>query len=99
MRSSSELSVLEYLTAGGKTSTLELELSSIHADTAVLVTLKQDEKMTEKAAYVQAALLYTNPYGDRVIRVINFAFNVASDARKKYFGWIWFIITMQRIFI
>lgn len=83
VRSSSELSVLDYITSGGKTSMIEVELSSVNADTSILVTLKQDEKIQEKSAYLQAALLYTNPYGDRVIRIINFAFNVTNETRKK----------------
>lgn len=82
VRTSGELCVYDYLTSGGKISTIEVEFSSINADTSILVTIKQEEKMAGKEAYLQAALLYTNPYGDRVIRVINFAFGVSDQARK-----------------
>lgn len=62
---------------------IEQEFSSINADTSMLVTIKQDEKILDKNVFVQAALLYTNPYGDRVIRVINFAFTVSNETRIK----------------
>ena len=71
----------EYVTPAGKNPAIELEFSSISADSSILVNVKQDEKITDKQAYVQAALLYTNPYGDRVIRIINFAFNVTNQVR------------------
>lgn len=79
----------------------DLELSSLDADKTISIYLKQEEKyliffinlafllfiirIPETEAYIQYAVLYNNPYGQRVIRVINMSFQVNNSASENFF--------------
>lgn len=65
--------------------TTDVELAAIDADKAVGIEIKHDDKLTaEDGVYVQAALLYTHRSGQRRLRIINLALNVAQQLADVY---------------
>jgi len=67
----------------------ELELGVVHPDTCVAVELEHRVgglSKREKLCYVQSALLYTTPSGQRRVRVSTLALNIASTAADVYRG-------------
>lgn len=41
-------------------------------------------RITDSEAYIQYAILYTNPYGQRIIRVINLSLQVTNNMSIKW---------------
>ena len=71
-RCSKGLSVIEYFGGFGALDTTEFSLSSIDADKSFGLTLRNDETFEEnKTVFVQIAMVYTNAYGERRIRIFN----------------------------
>lgn len=65
--------------------TTDVELAAIDADKAIGIEVKHDDKLTaEDGVYIQAALLYTHRSGQRRLRVINLALNVAHQLADVY---------------
>ena len=79
VRTSQGISLSEYVTACGRSPLPEMEFSIIDADSALNIYLKIDEKIVDADAYIQNAILYTNQYGQRIIRVINLAIGTSND--------------------
>src|SRR5207248_868577 len=73
VRASTGISFSDYINPSGRQPQPLLELSTLDSDSTINVLLKMDEKVTDEVAHLQTAVLYTNPYGQRVIRVINLA--------------------------
>ncbi|RVE54941.1 hypothetical protein evm_000308 [Chilo suppressalis] len=65
--------------------TTDVELAAIDADKAVGIEIKHDDKLTgEDGVYIQAALLYTHRSGQRRLRILNLALNVAHQLADAY---------------
>ena len=79
IRTCQGISFLDYVTPLGRRPIPELEYATIDADTTLNVYLKHDDKLTGEDVTFQVAALYTNPYGQRVIRVINFKLTTSND--------------------
>ena len=86
VRASTGISFSEYITPMGRRPQPILELSALDADSTINVLLKMDEKVVDEVAHLQTAVLYTNPYGQRVIRVINLALKVSNDVGTIFKG-------------
>ena len=86
VRTSAGLSFADYLTPAGRRPNPILELSTIDADHTITVNIKMEEKQADENAYIQSAILYTNQYGQRVIRVINLAIKVSNDLMANFRG-------------
>ena len=86
VRASTGISFAEYITPIGRRPQPILELSALDSDYSINVLLKIDEKLTDETVHIQTAILYTNPYGQRVIRVINLALKVSTDLMTNFKG-------------
>eukprot|EP00731_Ephydatia_muelleri_P029503 Em0021g26a len=65
--------------------TTDIELGSIDSDKVVAVEIKHDDKLKEEdIAFFQAALLYTNIFGQRRLRIHNLALNCSSKFADLY---------------
>ncbi|XP_028157980.1 protein transport protein Sec24C-like, partial [Ostrinia furnacalis] len=65
--------------------TTDVELAAIDADKAIGIEIKHDDKLTaEDGVYIQAALLYTHRSGQRRLRILNLALNVAHQLADVY---------------
>lgn len=74
-RCSTGFTVTEYFGGFGVKEAVDFQLSSIDADKSFCFALRNDEKFAEnKTVHVQIAVLYTNVYGERRIRVFNTAY-------------------------
>jgi len=80
VRTSQGLAFSEYVLPTGRRPIADLELSALDADHALAVYFKHEDKLPdEDDVNIQAAVLYTNPYGERMIRVINVKLNTSKD--------------------
>ncbi len=80
-RCSIGLRVAKYLGGLGETSENTVELATLDADKTIGFLLEQESKLkTESAAYLQFAVLYTTPAGERKIRVFNYKLTVTDQA-------------------
>ena len=79
IRTCQGIAFMDYITPIGRRPVPEIEFSSIDADSVFNVYLKHEEKITNDNVTFQVALLYTNPYGQRVIRVLNFKIITSND--------------------
>ena len=71
-RCSKGMSVTEYFGGFGLRESVEFQLSAIDADKTFGFTLRNDEKIPEdQNVYIQIAVLYTDIYGDRRLRIFN----------------------------
>lgn len=86
VRTSTGVSFGEYITPSGRKPNPLLELSALDSDYSINVLLKMDEKISDETVYIQTAVLYTNAYGQRVIRVINLALKVSNDLMTNFKG-------------
>jgi protein transport protein SEC24 len=84
VRTSQGISVTEYISPAGKRPLPDIEFSVLDADYALNVYFKIDEKIVDPDSYIQAAVLYTNQYGQRVIRVINLTIGTSSDLMQIF---------------
>lgn len=65
--------------------TTDVELAAIDSDKGIGIEIKHDDKLTaEDGVYIQAALLYTARSGQRRLRVLNLALNVAHQLADVY---------------
>jgi len=79
VRCSAGLCVKEYLGPYLQRTADDMDLANIDADKSFAVVLKHDDKLPEQTeACIQAALLYTNQYGERRIRVHTLSVPVTS---------------------
>ena len=84
-RCSKGLSVIEYFGGFGALDTTEFSLSSIDADKSFGLTLRNDETFEEnKTVFVQIAMVYTNVYGERRIRIFNQSFQVVKSLNQYF---------------
>lgn len=79
IRTCQGISFLDYVTPTGRRPVPEVEFAAIDADATINAYLKHDEKLTGDDVTIQVALLYTNPYGQRVIRVLNLKVSTSND--------------------
>jgi protein transport protein SEC24 len=78
LRLSSGLVLYDYYTGNGRVSVRDLELSTIDADKSISIAFKHEDKINDNDAFIQYALLYTNVYGQRLIRVMNMQLQVVN---------------------
>jgi protein transport protein SEC24 len=72
VRTSTGFSVTEYFGGFLYKETVDFELAAIDSDKTISVILRNDEKMKEnQSCFVQFAMLYTNSFGEKRIRVFN----------------------------
>lgn len=65
----------------------DLVLAGVDCDKAVVCTLRHDERLRSGGtAYIQAALLYTTPGGQRRVRVHTLALPIASSLGSVFRG-------------
>ncbi len=84
-RCSLGLSIHKYLGGFGESLESPIQLSVLDADKTIAFTLKQDAKLKpEVPAYLQFAVLYTTPRGERKIRVLNYTLNVTDQMVQVY---------------
>jgi len=79
IRTCQGIAFLDYITPTGRRPVPEIEFSTIDADTTINAYFKHDEKLTAEDVTFQVAMLYTNPYGQRVIRVLNYKIITSND--------------------
>jgi len=79
IRTPQGISFSNYITPAGRKPEAEFEFSALDSDTAINAYFKHDEKLTDDNVSFQVAVLYSNPYGQRVIRVINFKALTSND--------------------
>ncbi|XP_062182390.1 protein transport protein SEC24 B-like [Phragmites australis] len=79
VRCSQGLQVQDYFGNFCKRVPTDIDLPAIDSDKTVMVTFKHDDKLQENSECgFQCALLYTNVYGQRRIRVINLSLSCTS---------------------
>lgn len=79
IRNSQGVSFLDYVLPSGRRPVANIECATIDADTTFNVYFKLEEKIKQEQISTQIALLYTNNYGQRVVRVINFKMGTSND--------------------
>jgi protein transport protein SEC24 len=85
VRCSKGFTVTEYFGSFGLRESVDFELSAIDADKSFGFQLRNDEAIPEaKTIYVQIAMLYSNLYGERRIRLFNVAYP-AVKSLNQYF--------------
>ncbi|KAL4464887.1 hypothetical protein ABPG74_011448 [Tetrahymena malaccensis] len=84
VRTSLGIILEDYYTTKGKVSVKDLQMSSMNPDSVVGVMYKQEDKITTGEAYIQYACLYTNVYGQNMIRVINLALPVNTSIQNMF---------------
>ena len=63
----------------------EVEMAGIDADQAITVGIKHDGNLTdEDGVYIQVALLFTSPGGQRRIRIHNLVLDVSNQTTDLY---------------
>ena len=86
-RCSLGLSIQKYLGGFGDTIESPVQFSVFDSDKTIGFTIKQDSKLKpDTQAYLQFAVLYTTPKGERKIRVINYTLNVTDQLVQVYQG-------------
>ncbi|XP_065891062.1 protein transport protein Sec24D-like isoform X2 [Dysidea avara] len=79
VRASTGLRPTDFLGALYMQNTTDIELGSIDRDKAIAVEIKHDDKLKEgEEACFQAALLYTNVFGQRRLRIHNLALSTSN---------------------
>ncbi|CAG9315859.1 unnamed protein product [Blepharisma stoltei] len=71
-RCSNGIAIDQYIGKFKRKGPVEMELSCIDSDKTIAIILKHDSKLQEDIdLHVQCAMLYTNQYGQRLIRIFN----------------------------
>ena len=84
-RCSKGFSVTEYFGGFGVKEATAIMLSSIDADKSFGFSLRNDETFEEgKIVYVQIAMLYSDVYGERRIRIFNQSFLVVKSLNQYF---------------
>ncbi len=79
-RCSLGLSIHKYMGGFGEMLESPVLLSTLDADKTVAFTMKQDSKLAPNTSvYLQFAILFTTPRGERKIRVFNYALGVTDQ--------------------
>lgn len=78
-RMSEGLILQDFYSARGKVATKDLEISALDSDKSIAFIIKQDSKILDSVAYAQFAILHTNNFGQRVVRVVNTCYEVTND--------------------
>lgn len=87
VRTSSGLRPTDFFGAFSMSNTTDIEFAGIDEDKSVVVECKYDDKLPENGeACFQAALLYTTPSGERVIRVHTLSLGVATQIVDVFRG-------------
>ena len=85
VRVSSGLAVDSYIGHYHRKGATDMEVSILDADKAFAVCFKHEERLKEGVSYyIQAAMLYTNMQGERLIRVFNTALRGCSQVCKSH---------------
>ncbi len=85
-RCSLGLSIHKYLGGFGEMLDSPVLLSVLDADKTVAFTLRQDSRLKPDApAYIQFAILFTTPRGERRVRVFNYALGVTEQPSTDRF--------------
>lgn len=80
VRVSSGLAVSDYIGSFMRYHTANFSLASIDADKVISCLIKSDEKLAPGTlVYAQFAMLFTDMEGNRMIRVMNYQWAVASS--------------------
>ena len=63
----------------------DVSLAGIDADKTFGFELKNIKELTEKSlVFVQLAMLYTNPFGERKLRIFNMAYQVCANVNTYF---------------
>ena len=54
------------------------------SDKTIGIMINQESKIPDKTSYLQYAILYTNQYGQRMVRVINTCYEINNDQLMIY---------------
>ena len=84
-RCSTGYTVTEYFGSFGLKESVDFQIPSMDADKSFGFQLRNDEKIAaDKTVYVQIAVLYTNAYAERRIRVFNTAYQVTTSLNTYF---------------
>jgi len=65
--------------------TTDVEVAAFDTDSAVTIEIKHDDKLTdEDGVYIQAAVLFTSPGGQRRLRIHNLSLSVCTQMADLY---------------
>jgi len=79
-RCSIGLTINKYIGGFGEMLESPVQLSAFDADKTIGFTIKQDGKLKpDTSAYIQFAVLFTTPRGERKIRVLNYVLTVTDQ--------------------
>ncbi len=85
VRTSRGFSVTEYFGSFLTKELVDFELSGIDSDKTISFTLRNDERMKEgEQVYLQFAMLYTNHFGERRIRIFNMNLVVCKNLNAYF---------------
>ena len=85
MRTSTGVRPVDFYGHFFMSNTTDVETAGIDADQAMTIEIKHDDKLTdEDGVYIQVALLFTSPGGQRRLRVHNLALGVCSQMADLY---------------
>lgn len=79
LRTSKGLAFLDYVLPNGRRPIPEVQFATLDADSVINAYFRHEEKLKDETVSVQIALLYTNAYAQRVIRVINFKLGTSNE--------------------
>jgi len=85
VRCSPGLSVSSYIGNYFKQNQVDMDLAGVDADSSFVAIITYDDKMkAHEPAYVQSAMVYTDIYGRRLIRVHTLRFEVADQIQAVF---------------
>lgn len=84
-RTSTGFSVTEYFGAFLFKENIDFELSAIDSDKTIQFLIRNDERLKEgQTAYVQFAMLYNTQFGDKRIRIFNYALPITKNLNAYF---------------
>jgi len=85
VRTTAGIRAVDFIGSFYMTNTQDIELAGYDADKSVSIELKHDDKLNEQdGCAIQIALLYTNIWGQRKLRIHNLQFGVISQLADIY---------------
>ena len=98
VRVSSGLTVDSYIGHYHRKGATDMEVSILDADKSFAICLKHEERLKEGASYyIQAAMLYTNIQGERLIRVFNTVLRASSQVCKSHLASLYSLTDVQTL--
>jgi len=79
LRTSKGLAFLDYVLPNGRRPVPEVQFATLDADSVINAYFRHEEKLKDETVSIQIAILYTNAYAQRVIRVINFKLGTSNE--------------------